>query len=132
MREDDVLPNLKMRGLGKEIWAGTDTDEYCPGSPLNWYGTNAARSEKHFWDTTCYIPMARQPTFGEPSTHYAAACCAANRVPPSRRAERSSGEETAHTGKPLVDAIEPIGGSAFDRLAVRLCGGLCLRAYSSG
>ena len=37
MREDDD-PILKMRGLGKEIWAGTDTDEYVRDLRSNWYG----------------------------------------------------------------------------------------------
>jgi len=37
MREDDD-PILKMRGLGKEIWASTDADEYVRGLRSNWYG----------------------------------------------------------------------------------------------
>lgn len=39
MREDDD-PVLKMRGVGKEIWAGTDTDEYVRNLRSNWYGDN--------------------------------------------------------------------------------------------
>ena len=37
MREDDD-PILQMRGLGKEIWAGTDADEYVRNLRANWYG----------------------------------------------------------------------------------------------
>jgi hypothetical protein len=34
--EDD--PILKMRGVGKEIWAETDADEYVRSLRSNWYG----------------------------------------------------------------------------------------------
>ena len=34
--EDD--PILQMRGVGKEIWADTDADEYVRGLRANWYG----------------------------------------------------------------------------------------------
>lgn len=34
--EDD--PILKMRGVGKEIWADTDADEYVRSLRSNWYG----------------------------------------------------------------------------------------------
>ena len=34
--EDD--PILKMRGVGKEIWAETDADEYIRSLRSNWYG----------------------------------------------------------------------------------------------
>ena len=34
--EDD--PILQMRGLGKEIWAGTDADEYVRSLRADWYG----------------------------------------------------------------------------------------------
>ena len=37
MKEEDD-PILKMRGMGKEIWAGTDVDEYVRGLRANWYG----------------------------------------------------------------------------------------------
>lgn len=37
MREEDD-PVLKMRGVGKEIWAGTDPDEYVRCLRSNWYG----------------------------------------------------------------------------------------------
>ncbi len=36
MKEDDD-PILKMRGLGKEIWAGTDSDEYVRDLRRDWY-----------------------------------------------------------------------------------------------
>ena len=36
MKEEDD-PILKMRGVGKEIWAGTDADEYVRGLRSNWY-----------------------------------------------------------------------------------------------
>jgi len=34
--EDD--PILQMRGVGKEIWADTDADEYVRGLRANWFG----------------------------------------------------------------------------------------------
>jgi len=34
--EDD--PILQMRGVGKEIWADTDADEYVRSLRSNWYG----------------------------------------------------------------------------------------------
>jgi hypothetical protein len=37
MREEDD-PILQMRGVGKEIWADTDADEYVRGLRANWYG----------------------------------------------------------------------------------------------
>ena len=37
MNEEDD-PILKMRGVGKEIWAGTDSDEYVRDLRSNWYG----------------------------------------------------------------------------------------------
>lgn len=37
MNEEDD-PILKMRGVGKEIWAGTDADEYVRDLRSNWYG----------------------------------------------------------------------------------------------
>ncbi len=37
MNEDDD-PILKMRGVGKEIWADTDADEYVRSLRSNWYG----------------------------------------------------------------------------------------------
>ncbi len=37
MKEEDD-PILKMRGVGKEIWAGTDADEYVRELRSNWYG----------------------------------------------------------------------------------------------
>ena len=37
--EDD--PILKMRGVGKEIWASTDADEYVRNLRSNWYGDQA-------------------------------------------------------------------------------------------
>jgi hypothetical protein len=36
--EDD--PILNMRGLGKEIWAGTNADEYVRDLRANWHGDN--------------------------------------------------------------------------------------------
>ena len=36
MREEDD-PILKMRGVGKEVWAGTDADEYVRNLRSNWY-----------------------------------------------------------------------------------------------
>ena len=35
--EDD--PTLQMRGVGKEIWADIDADEYVRSLRSNWYGT---------------------------------------------------------------------------------------------
>ena len=35
--EDDD-PILKMRGVGKEIWADTDADEYVRSLRSNWFG----------------------------------------------------------------------------------------------
>ncbi|HLK17664.1 MAG TPA: hypothetical protein VKT81_01875 [Bryobacteraceae bacterium] len=37
MNEQDD-PILQMRGVGKEIWAGTDADEYVRDLRSNWYG----------------------------------------------------------------------------------------------
>ena len=37
MKEEDD-PILQMRGLGKEIWADTDADEYVRSLRANWYG----------------------------------------------------------------------------------------------
>lgn len=37
MREEDD-PVLKMLGVGKETWAGTDPDEYVRSLRSNWYG----------------------------------------------------------------------------------------------
>jgi hypothetical protein len=37
MNEEDD-PILKMRGVGKEIWADTDADEYVRDLRSNWYG----------------------------------------------------------------------------------------------
>ena len=37
MKEEDD-PILKMRGVGKEMWAGTDADEYVRDLRSNWYG----------------------------------------------------------------------------------------------
>jgi len=37
MKEEDD-PILQMRGVGKEIWAGTDPDEYVRSLRSNWYG----------------------------------------------------------------------------------------------
>jgi hypothetical protein len=37
MREEDD-PILKMRGVGKEIWASTDADEYVRSLRSNWFG----------------------------------------------------------------------------------------------
>lgn len=37
MKEEDD-PILQMRGVGKEIWAGTDADEYVRSLRSNWYG----------------------------------------------------------------------------------------------
>ena len=37
MKEEDD-PILSMRGVGKEIWAGTDADEYVRSLRANWYG----------------------------------------------------------------------------------------------
>ena len=37
MKEEDD-PILKMRGVGKEIWADTDADEYVRDLRSNWYG----------------------------------------------------------------------------------------------
>ena len=34
--EDD--PILQMRGVGKEIWADTDVDEYVRSLRVDWYG----------------------------------------------------------------------------------------------
>jgi hypothetical protein len=31
-------PILQMRGVGKEIWAGIDADEYVRSLRENWYG----------------------------------------------------------------------------------------------
>ena len=48
MKEEDD-PILKMRGMGKEIWAGTDADEYVLGLRANWYGDphdNKSRDNK--------------------------------------------------------------------------------------
>ena len=38
--EDD--PILQMRGVGKEIWADTDADEYVRSLRSNWYGEKSA------------------------------------------------------------------------------------------
>jgi hypothetical protein len=43
VKEDDD-PILQMRGVGKEIWAGTDPDEYVRSLRSNWYGDG--RDEK--------------------------------------------------------------------------------------
>jgi hypothetical protein len=43
MKEDDD-PILQMRGVGKEIWAGTDPDEYVRSLRSNWFGDE--RDEK--------------------------------------------------------------------------------------
>ncbi len=40
MKEEDD-PILQMRGLGKEIWADTDTDEYVRSLRANWYGDHS-------------------------------------------------------------------------------------------
>jgi hypothetical protein len=37
LREEED-PLLQMRGVGKEIWAGTDADEYVRSLRSNWYG----------------------------------------------------------------------------------------------
>ena len=37
MREEDD-PILQMRGVGKEIWADTNADEYVRSLRSNWYG----------------------------------------------------------------------------------------------
>ncbi len=37
MKEEDD-PILKMRGVGKEMWASTDADEYVRDLRSNWYG----------------------------------------------------------------------------------------------
>ena len=37
MKEEDD-PILSLRGMGKEIWAGTDPDEYVRSLRANWYG----------------------------------------------------------------------------------------------
>lgn len=34
--EDDPL--LQLRGVGKEVWASTDADEYVRSLRSNWYG----------------------------------------------------------------------------------------------
>jgi hypothetical protein len=36
--EEDNDPILQMRGVGKEIWADTDADEYVRALRANWYG----------------------------------------------------------------------------------------------
>jgi hypothetical protein len=38
--EDD--PVLQMAGVGKEIWAGVDADEYVQGLRSNWFGEESA------------------------------------------------------------------------------------------
>ena len=43
MKEDDD-PILQMRGVGKEVWAGTDPDEYVRSLRSNWFGDE--RDEK--------------------------------------------------------------------------------------
>jgi hypothetical protein len=43
VREEDD-PILQMRGVGKEIWADTDADEYVRSLRSNWYGDE--RDEK--------------------------------------------------------------------------------------
>jgi hypothetical protein len=43
MKEDDD-PILQMRGVGKEIWADTNADEYVRSLRSNWYGEE--RDEK--------------------------------------------------------------------------------------
>ncbi len=42
-REEDD-PVLQMRGVGKEIWAGIDADEYVRDLRSNWYGTESEKS----------------------------------------------------------------------------------------
>jgi hypothetical protein len=37
--EEDNDPILQMRGVGKEIWADIDTDEYVRALRANWSGT---------------------------------------------------------------------------------------------
>jgi hypothetical protein len=37
INEDDD-PILQMRGVGKEIWADVDADEYVRSLRANWYG----------------------------------------------------------------------------------------------
>src|SRR5579862_3846631 len=37
MKEEDD-PILQMRGVGKEVWADTDADEYVRGLRANWFG----------------------------------------------------------------------------------------------
>jgi hypothetical protein len=49
--QDD--PILKLWGLGKEIWADTDADEYVRGLRANWYGDRldpAASTSSEFTD----------------------------------------------------------------------------------
>ena len=41
MKEEDD-PILKMRGVGKELWASTDADEYVRDLRSNWYGDQRA------------------------------------------------------------------------------------------
>ncbi len=38
-------PILQMRGLGKEIWADTDADEYVRSLRANWNGNDAVDRE---------------------------------------------------------------------------------------
>jgi hypothetical protein len=38
-KNEDHDPILLMRGVGKEIWADTDADEYVRGLRADWYGT---------------------------------------------------------------------------------------------
>jgi hypothetical protein len=43
-RKEDDDPILQMRGVGKEIWADTNADEYVRNLRSNWYGEE--RNEK--------------------------------------------------------------------------------------
>ena len=38
MMRDEDDPVLSMRGVGKEVWAGTDADEYVRSLRSDWYG----------------------------------------------------------------------------------------------
>jgi plasmid stability protein len=36
LREEEPLSLLELRGLGKELWEGFDTDEYIEGERASW------------------------------------------------------------------------------------------------
>ena len=73
--EDD--PILQMWGVGKEIWADTNADDYVRDLRSNWYGTRMLESDTPnvdryslaniFWDTNLFIYLVEgSPQFGQP------------------------------------------------------------------